>query len=229
MNGISPREVWFIRHGESVANAGGRTLEASSYELTELGFRQAEQIASALQHEPDLIIHSPYTRARQTAEPTIQRFSNVPTTEWPVQEVQYLDPAKCVGTTQDERRAMSHEYWNRCDPEHTEPDAESFIAFIDRVKQALTGFSQRKERRIFVFSHGQFMSAIAWLVLSRPAVLDSLAMRRFYQFIHGYSVPNGSVLPVFYHPDGALSLGGLWLPDGVESPEANLTSGLAGL
>ena len=48
------------------------------------------------------------------------RFAHVPVEEWPVQEVQYLAPAKCVGTTQDERRAFSVEYWDRCDPEHAE-------------------------------------------------------------------------------------------------------------
>jgi broad specificity phosphatase PhoE len=223
-----PREVWFIRHGESIANAGARTVEASGYELTPLGFRQAEQVARALPEAPDLIVHSPYVRAKQTAEPSIRRFANISTIEWPVQEVQYLDPAKCVGTTQDERRAMSLEYWDRCDPEHAEPNAESFVVFIERVRQSLAGFSQRHERRTFVFSHGQFMSAAAWLILSRPAVIDSVAMRRFYQFIHGYSVPNGAVMPVFYHPDGARSLGGLWLPDGVEA-DANLAGGLAGV
>jgi 2,3-bisphosphoglycerate-dependent phosphoglycerate mutase len=223
------REVFFIRHGESVANAGARTTEASGYELSELGFRQAEQIAAALPGQPDLIVHSPYKRAFQTATPAIRRFPSVPVEEWAVQEVQYLDPAKCVGTTQDERRVMSHEYWDRCEPDHAEPNAESFSVFISRVRQSLGQFSARSEQRTFVFCHGQFMSAVAWLVLSRPAVIDRLAMRRFYQFIHGYSVPNGAVLTVFYHGDGSRSLGGLWLPEGVEVPDVNLAGGLAGV
>ena len=223
------REVWFIRHGESLANAGARTTEASGYGLTELGVRQAAQVAAALSAEPDLIVHSPYHRAKQTALPSIQRFAKVPVEEWPVQEVQYLDPAKCAGTTQDERRAMSLEYWDRCEPAHAEPDAESFHVFIERARQSLHGLSQRSEGRTFVFCHGQFMSAIAWLLLSRPAIIDKIAMRRFYQFIHGYSVPNGSVMPVFFHHDGTRSLGGLWLPDGVEVADANLAGGLAGV
>ena len=229
MTHTKPREVWFIRHGESVANAGARTVEASGYALTDLGFRQAEQVGRVLPVEPELIIHSPYVRARQTAEPAMARFAHVPVEEWPVQEVQYLAPAKCVGTTQDERRAFSVEYWDRCDPEHAEEEAESFVVFIERVRQALAGLSQRKERRIFVFSHGQFMSAAAWLVLSRPAVLDRAAMKRFFQFIHGYGVPNCSVMPLYFHPEGHYSLGGLWLPDGVDVADANLAGGLAGV
>jgi 2,3-bisphosphoglycerate-dependent phosphoglycerate mutase len=229
MTAFKPREIWFIRHGESVANAGARTTEASSYPLTELGFRQATQIAKVLPFSPDLIIHSPYVRARQTAQPAIQRFADAPVEEWPVQEVQYLDPAKCVGTTQDERRAMSIEYWERSDPDFAAPDAESFVDFIERVRQSIHGLSSRKERRIFVFGHGQFMSAVAWLLLSRPLKIDTVAMRRFYQFIHGYTVPNGGVMPVYFHECGALSLGGLWLPEGVEGESANIAAGLAGV
>ncbi len=229
MSASKPREVWFIRHGESVANAGARTTEASSYPLTQMGFRQAAQIAKALPHSPQLIIHSPYIRAAQTAQPAIQRFADVPLEEWPVQEVQYLDPAKCAGTTQDERRAMSIEYWERSDPDYAAPDAESFVHFIERVRQSLVALSQRKERSIFVFSHGQFMSAVAWLLLSRPSEIDSVAMRRFYQFIHGYTVPNCGVMPVYFHECGSLSLGGLWLPEGVEGQSTNIAPGLAGV
>ena len=226
---VKPREIWFIRHGESVANAGARTNEASGYALTELGFRQAEQVAIALPHGPELIVHSPYARARLTALPSIQRFGDVAVEEWPVHEVQYLDPAKCVGTTQEERRAMSLEYWERCDPDHAEPNAESFTVFIERVRQAIRGLSQRRERQIFVYGHGQFMSAVAWLVLSKPVAIDRTAMRRFYQFIHGYAVPNCSVMPLYVHPEGGHSLGGLWLPDGVDAASANLAGGLAGV
>src|SRR5882757_2285534 len=104
MQGSSHREVWFIRHSESVANAGARTREAPTYPLSELGSRQAEQLAAALNAEPDLIVVSPYVRARQTAEPTIRRFPNTRVEEWPVHEVQYLAPALCVDTTQEERR-----------------------------------------------------------------------------------------------------------------------------
>src|SRR5947209_5845813 len=116
MQASSHRDVWFIRHSESAANAGGRTREAPTYPLSELGFRQAEQLAAALHAEPDLIVVSPYVRARQTAEPAIRRFPRARVEEWPVQEVQYLDPALCVDTTQEERRALSDAYWQRCDP-----------------------------------------------------------------------------------------------------------------
>ena len=217
MQGNSVREVWFIRHAESVANAGARTREAPTYPLSELGFRQAEQFAAALPAEPDLIVVSPYVRAQQTADFAIRRFPNARIEEWPVQEVQYLDPALCVDTTQDERNALADAYWERCDPHHAAPDAESFTGFIARAADALHRLSKRSEKMTFIFCHGRMMDALAWLNISPPPVVDAAAMRRFSKFMHGFTVPNCSVLPLHFHRDGRRSLGALWVPDGVET------------
>ena len=226
----SHRQVWFIRHAESVANAGGRTKEAPSYPLSELGFRQAQQLGRMLPRNPELVVVSPYTRARQTAQAFLDHASGLPVEEWPVQEVQYLDPLLCVDTTQDERRVMSREYWAKAEAEYAAPNAESFVTFIGRAQHALDRLLERTEKTTYVFCHGQFISAVAWLILTRPARVDDGAMRRFYQFVHGYSVPNCSVLPVYIHPEGETSAGGLWLPDGVESDAPHLAAaGLAGL
>ena len=230
MTGSSRREVWFIRHSESVANSGARTREAPTYPLSELGFRQAEQLAMALHEEPDLIVVSPYVRARQTAEPAIRRFPNARVEEWPVHEVQYLDPALCVDTTQDERRGLSDTYWRRCDPHHAAPGAESFAEFAARVGDSVERVARREERRIFVFCHGHVMQVIAWLILSRPAVIDSAAMRRFYDFMHGVTVPNCSILPLHSHADGSRTLAGFWVPEGIEAEMAGrIQAGQAGV
>ena len=220
MQAGSHREAWFIRHAESVANAGARTVEASSYPLSDLGFRQAQQLATALPVEPDLIIVSPYVRAQQTADFAIRRFPNARIEEWPVQEVQYLDPALCVGTTQDERNALADAYWDRGEPDQAAPNAESFTAFVARAADALHRLGKRTEKMTFIFCHGRMMDALAWLSLSPPSVIDAAAMRRFSKFIHGFTVPNCSVLPLHFHPDGRRSLGTLWVPENVEAESA---------
>lgn len=230
MQSNAPREVWYIRHAESVANAGSVTTEASIYSLSPRGFTQAEDFARHIQGldvRPDAIVHSTYVRARETAIPTIGVLPGVPVEEWPVQEVQYLDPAKCIGTTQDQRRDLAIEYWERCDPDHAEPGAESFSAFIGRVSAALDRIAARKERLTYVFTHGQFMSATAWLLLTRPAKLDCHAMRAYWEFIHSFSVPNCSVLPISFHDHGGISLGELRVPPGITGVHA--TAGLAGI
>jgi 2,3-bisphosphoglycerate-dependent phosphoglycerate mutase len=224
------REVWFIRHAESVANAGGRTVAAPTYPLSERGFRQAEQLAPTLPQAVDLVVVSPYTRSQQTADAYLRGARADVVEQWPVQEVQYLDPALCVNTTQDERRAMSLAYWETCDAEYCAPNSESFVTFIRRVESTLHRLLERPEQRTFIFCHGQFISAVAWLILTRPAGLDTAAMRRFYQFIHGYSVPNCSILPVFIYDNASFSVGGLRVGEGIDTDAPHLAgAGLAGL
>lgn len=226
----SNREVWFVRHGESVANAGGRTQEAGSYSLSERGFRQAEQLASVLDARPELIIHSTYLRARQTAQPFMAKMPHVPVEEWPVHEVQYLDPAHCVGTTQDERRLLARDYWVKCDPNYAAPGAESFVLFIGRVREALDALASRHEKHTVVFAHGHVMRAVAWLLLFKPSALDVAAMRHFRNFMEGYPVPNCSVQELFFHACGRESIASLWVPDGVErEPVENMDHGIFGV
>jgi 2,3-bisphosphoglycerate-dependent phosphoglycerate mutase len=217
------REVWFIRHGESVANAGEKTTEAGTYPLSERGFRQAQQLGGALTRRPDLIVHSPYLRAQQTAEPAMARYPQVPVEVWPVQEVQYLDPALCMDTTQEDRQTLARNYWSICDPDYAAPKAESFVTFIERAQQALRKLAGRTEPFTYVFCHGHFMRAIAWAMLYRPAVLDRPTMRHFLQFMPSYTVGNGAVQTVYFHPDGVSSLGPLWVPEGVEREPADVT------
>lgn len=230
MSASSHREVWFIRHSESIANAGARTREAPTYPLSEFGLRQADQLARELHVEPELIVVSPYVRAMQTAEPAIRRFHRALVEKWEVHEVQYLDPAVCVDTTQDERRDLSHGYWERADPHHAAPGAESFAGFIARAESALEQLARRAERRTFIFSHGQFMSAVAWLVLTRPTAVDSGAMRRYFQFIHATTVPNCAILPLYLHADGSRSVGAFRVPKGVDVENGRrIEAGLAGV
>jgi 2,3-bisphosphoglycerate-dependent phosphoglycerate mutase len=230
MWGSNLREVWFIRHAESVANAGGRTVAAATYSLSDRGFQQAEQLAPTLPQAVDLVVVSPYTRSQQTAAAYL-RAANVGAVEqWPVQEVQYLDPALCVNTTQDERRALSLAYWETCDAEYCAPNSESFVTFLSRAESTLHRLLERPEQKTFIFCHGQFISAIAWLILTRPAGLDTAAMRRFYRFIHGYAVPNCSILPVYIHDNASFSVGGLRVAEEVDTDAPNLAgAGLAGL
>ena len=85
--------VWLIRHGQSESNAGLPSLDWRNIPLTELGRRQAERVAEVFADPPRLIVTSPYLRARQTAQPTIDRYPEAAFEEWPVQEFSYLGPS----------------------------------------------------------------------------------------------------------------------------------------
>jgi broad specificity phosphatase PhoE len=80
-----PQEIWLVRHGQSAGNvardeaeaAAGLLIEIAERDvdvpLSELGVRQSQALANWIaalpdQQRPNVVLHSPYVRARQTAE-----------------------------------------------------------------------------------------------------------------------------------------------------------------
>ena len=176
--------VRFIRHGESVANAGGVTAEPAGIELTALGRDQALAVARAFTAAPDLIVTSPYRRARDSAAPTAARFPDVPFEVWPVQEFASLALARCVNTTAMQRRPWVEAHWEIADPALVDgTGAEAYAALVARVRAVLRRLEQQAAHSVVVFSHGQFMKAVQWeIVAASPAATpDSmLAFRAFH-------------------------------------------------
>lgn len=199
------KEVWFIRHGESVSNANLPTRHPAESELTEKGHREAAYIAQAFTCKPDLIVVSPFIRARQTAVPTINRFHPVPVAEWPIFEFSYLHPEKYNGTTGDQRWPDAMAYWDRMDPQEKEGGAgESFAEMLVRVQAMETTLQAAPESFIAVFSHGLFLRAFLWMCLTGLREPTNRAMERYLLFSRGITMPNGSILKVRFEPDGRL-------------------------
>lgn len=186
------KTIRFIRHAESAANAGLPTTDPGGIPLTENGKTAAALVAAEYDGpEPDLIVVSPYLRARQTAEPFIGRFPRAEVETWPVQEFTYISPARCIGTTAAERRPLVEAYWNLASPTHSDGDgAESFAVFIARVLTALEKLRARPEENILVVCHGIFMSAAAFYQSPEEDLSDPASMRRFYQNTIQSPVPN---------------------------------------
>lgn len=174
--------VHCVRHGESEANAGAATSDPASIPLTETGRQQAQLVASRINQMPDHLVCSPFLRARQTAAPAQDRFS-LPVASWPIHEFTYLSPSRCAGTSAAERRTWVQAYWDTADPHLVDGHgAESFNAFIQRVRHALADFEQLREtglRTVFAFGHGQFFQALRWQIESGVGAVDAEAMRAF--------------------------------------------------
>ena len=69
--------IYFVRHGQSTANAGGVTMAHAEIPLSDLGRRQAAMVAELLDVEPILLLSSTYVRAIETAR-GIQREDRLP-------------------------------------------------------------------------------------------------------------------------------------------------------
>jgi 2,3-bisphosphoglycerate-dependent phosphoglycerate mutase len=215
--------VWLIRHGESESNAGAPSKEPGASALTELGHWQAEQVALAFAQAPALIVTSPYLRAAQTAQPTISRFPAAACEEWPVEEFTYLGHLRHRSMTSTERRPYVREYWERSDPEAGSGGAESFADLIRRGRDMLGRLTEQRQGPVAVFTHGIFMRAVAWSLVSGVTVPSAADMGAFRQFAGSYWTPNGGVIELRYRVGRPVPvlMGGttLHLPDPPDPPD----------
>lgn len=187
--------AWFIRHGESESNAGLPTADSASTPLTPKGVEQAERLATVFQEAPKLLVVSPYLRSQQTAAPLIRRFPEVPQAVWPVQEFTYLARPPGQPTTPHQRRPRVEAFWHRSDPYYRDGGwAESFADLMERLQQVLLLLRQQESGFIAVVSHGLFMRALYWVLLTHSFEISPERMQRFHHLRASFSVPNTAIM-----------------------------------
>ena len=172
------KNVWLIRHAESIGNAGLVNSRTDTIPLTGKGIEQALYLADSFTQAPELIVTSPYIRTQQSARPTIRRFPTARQEQWEVQEFTYLSPARYQDTTAADRRPFVEAYWSRCDPHHIDGEgAESFADFIRRVQQAIDGLWSCQSEFVAVFGHGLFLRAMIWRMIFGALLLHADAIQ----------------------------------------------------
>jgi 2,3-bisphosphoglycerate-dependent phosphoglycerate mutase len=192
-----------VRHGQSVSNAGFRTVRPHLTELTAVGEEQARLTAAALP-EPRLTAVSPYHRARDTAQPFIERWPTVPCVEWPVQEFTFLDPSAWDGTTALDRRPAVDAYWERAEPDRADSGgAESFADLLARANRVRRDSEAVGEGPIVVFTHGIFSKAFLWSCTEPRAEATAEGMARMREFARRFRFPNCGIVAVQLAPAGA--------------------------
>ena len=192
--------IWFMRHAQSQANAGERTADPALIELTALGREQGCYVAGLFGRAPDLLVASPYLRARQTAQFVADKHHKVRLETWAVQEFTYLDRQRCQNTTLAERIPMAREYWDRNDPHWMDGEGtESFVGLMGRVADMWGRLlAEHDGKLVVVFSHAIFIRAALWHWLCEGDRVSEIGMKRFRSFLRAYSIPNGAVLKARY-------------------------------
>ena len=173
------KEIWIIRHGQSLANSGEKTSIPSTIPLSPVGHQQAEKLTTQVVNKPDLIVVSPFLRTQQTSQPVCHKYKDTPVEIWPIQEFTYIEPSRCCNTTTEERRPLVLEYWNRKDPYYQDGEnAESFAMLYDRVRAMFQKIKELDEtcfKYIVLFCHEQFMRATQ-VYVDNPTVSVEKAM-----------------------------------------------------
>jgi probable phosphoglycerate mutase len=202
------RDIWLIRHAESLANAGATTSTPREIPLSPVGFEQAEHLSERLHEPPDLIVVSPYIRSLQTAQPFIENFPDTPVVSMEVQEFTYLAVSRCRGTSYEQRKPLVAEFWKRADPNYSDGDqAESFAEFIARTTRFVEDLKDRSFELAFVFTHEQFIKALIWNAMRFVTEISPDTMAAFEQFALSFQISNASVLRGLLDDDGSLYFG----------------------
>ena len=180
--------VLLVRHGQSLANAGGKTVRPHPESAHSLGRTQAQNFAEQLDCQPSLIAVSPFPRAQQTAEPIRQRFPNSPVEEWPIEEFTFLNTTLYHNTSEADRWPHVSDFWERADPAYIDgPGSESFTQFLDRAREAIRRLiALNPGGCVVLVTHGYFMQAFRLIVLF-PHATDAELMQTFCAFISSTS------------------------------------------
>jgi len=169
-----------LRHGESVGNAQSRWQGQSDYPLTERGRAQARALAERWQSEQekfDLIIASPLTRAKETAE-IIASALNVQVeldSIWLERDIGEME-----GLTIDEVR-------QRPQPAYVTPynsiggNGEGDWELYLRAGKALHGLLQRPPGSYLVVSHGGMLNQLMHAIVGIAHQADPSGVRFHFE------------------------------------------------
>lgn len=150
-------ELWLVRHGETIVGEDG--LYQPHHGLTELGLRQAESVAKALEHvDFDACYTSALPRAIQTAEVFAELTSREFTQIGTLNEIE-------VGQIERASQVFKNKVINhRVNLDFSQFGGEGPQQFASRIKR---GFDQlirdaeiREANRIVGFLHGGTIGAI---------------------------------------------------------------------
>lgn len=146
---------------------------------------------------------SPFLRAQATALATTALYPGAAFETWSIHEFTYLAPARCVDTTLAQRRGWVDAYWQRSDPAFSDGEgAESFLDLVARALHFLDRIAEHSANEIVVFSHGQYLNTVRWLLEKQPQEIDGDAMLDWRKYEIANHIPNCQGFSLSRHTDG---------------------------
>ena len=152
--------LYFVRHGESVANLSdrnGHKRPGDADRLSDHGWEQARGLGRRLQGEGlELIVASPMTRAQETAQGIAEVLELPVETDDDLFEVRQSDAFYAASPHYGDTGTLT--WMPGAEPDFAEPGAESFNDIIARVHRVMTRLGEiASERRIVAVSHHNFL------------------------------------------------------------------------
>jgi broad specificity phosphatase PhoE/predicted kinase len=139
---VTPRPLFFTRHGESEFNAQKRIGGDSG--LTARGARYAERLAGAL----PAMVDGPATVFTSTLRRTIDTAAGLPWASTPLKNLDEIDGGRFDGWTYDAIEAGAPEEWaaRKVDKlRYRYPRGESYLDVIQRLEPVIVELERRRE------------------------------------------------------------------------------------
>lgn len=191
---MSGRTILYVRHAESVANAGGITMPNNEIPLSEAGKLAALELAEKLPAEPALVLVSRALRTQQTAEPYCKRTGVVPTVEPLLDELSIICPSLIEGMNGAQRREIVRPLWEQPDPHRRSgPQADTFREFQERVQRFAAERLPELPDGTIVFGHGIWCGMLQWLLAGHQAA-SADGMVAFRQYQQGLRMANAGIV-----------------------------------
>lgn len=173
---MASKIIYFVRHGETENNIKN-IRQGAEGSLSEKGRTQVLSTAKRFPKDrghPQIIISSPYKRARESAE-IIGRELNIKIESSDLLS-ERRNPSEIIGRWKGEVGVKK--IMDRIDKSfHADDlrvsDEENFIDLKKRVKKLLSYIKYRKEKRIIMITHGIFLKIVMSYILYGEALTAS--------------------------------------------------------
>lgn len=202
------KRVYFVRHGESMGNAGPIRQHKGS-PLTEKGRAQSAVVAERCLKLPfDAIICSTMSRAKETADFILKKVSKP--IEYSDLFVERRRPSEQYGAPKGgpidlkiEREVDAHFHV----PGYRYSNEENFDDLKERARAALEYLARRPEEDILVVTHGLFMR----IVLAYVVFGDKLSGKEGSQFLRAFHTMNTGITVLMYDENEKESPWWVWI------------------
>jgi broad specificity phosphatase PhoE len=188
--------VYFVRHGQSVANISA-VYQPPQSPLSEEGWKQARCIARRIsKFSCAALVSSPFRRAKETADAIAEQTGLEP--EYSELFVERIKPSSINGAPIENEAAQAT--WRRWEeslyaPSMRVEDGENFEDIIGRADKALGFLGERKEASLAVVTHGFFLRTL----VARALFADMLTETAFKRFQSVASMENTGLTVLRWH------------------------------
>jgi broad specificity phosphatase PhoE len=190
------KTVYFIRHGESIANISP-IFQSPDSPLSLDGVNQAWRVAIRIERVPfEVLVVSPLSRASQTAEQITRVTGRKP--EYSDLFVERIKPTALEGKSYDDPEAERlYREWEKSlyTPGARTEDGENFDDLVLRSDRGFDSLVNRPEQIIVVVTHGFFLRTM----MARLVLADAFTPQSFRNFQQAFfSTENASITVMKY-------------------------------